>query len=89
VNYWIAHTANQRSFLATDNDVVPENLSAAEIRAEIIAQFQAAFPEYRWLKVIPAPDKRPRRRQSFRNEPNATLIGTATEPASTPSTDRR
>jgi hypothetical protein len=63
---------------------VPEDLSAAEIRAEIVAQFQAAFPEYRLLKVIPAPDERPRRRQSFRNEPNATMIGTATEPASTP-----
>jgi hypothetical protein len=68
-------------FLATDNDIVPEDLSAAEIRAEILAQFQAAFPEYRLLKVIPAPgEPRPRRRQTLRNEPNATLIGTATEP---------
>lgn len=31
---------------AADDDVVPANLTAAEIRAEIIAQFQAAFPEY-------------------------------------------
>ena len=69
-------------FLATDNDVVPENLSAAEIRAEIVAQFQAAFPEYRLLKVIPAPGELRRgRRQTLKNGPAATiLIGTANEP---------
>jgi hypothetical protein len=67
-----------KQFLATDNDVVPEDLSAAEIRAEIVAQFQVAFPEYRLLKVVPAPSEaRPRRRQTLRNEPSATLIGTA------------
>jgi len=65
-------------FLATDNDIVPEDLSAAEIRAEIVAQFQAAFPEYRLLKVVPAPSEaRPRRRQTLKNESNVTLIGTA------------
>jgi hypothetical protein len=69
-------------FLATDNDVVPENLSADEIRAEIIAQFQQAFPEYRVLKVIPAPgEARPGRRQTRKNGPAATtLIGTPNEP---------
>jgi hypothetical protein len=67
-------------FLATDNDIVPEHLSAAEIRAEIVAQFQTAFPEYRLLKVVPAPsDARPRRRQTLKNRPNATLIGIANE----------
>jgi hypothetical protein len=44
-------------FLAADSDVIPENPSAAELRAEIIAQFQQAFPEYRLLKVIPAENK--------------------------------
>jgi hypothetical protein len=68
-------------FLATDNDIVPEHLSAAEIRAEIVAQFQTAFPEYRLLKVIPArAEARPGRRQTLRRQPNATLIGTAKEP---------
>jgi hypothetical protein len=44
----------------------------------VVAQFQGAFPEYRLLKVIPSPgEARPRRRQTLRNEPNATLIGTA------------
>jgi hypothetical protein len=61
-------------FLAADDDVVPENLSAAELRAEMVALFQRTFPEYRLLKVIPAPDERPRRRQTLRNERNATLI---------------
>jgi hypothetical protein len=42
-------------FLATDDDVVPANLSAAELRAELVAQFQQACPEYRLLKIIPAP----------------------------------
>jgi hypothetical protein len=55
-------------FLATDNDILPADLSAAEIRAEIVAQFQAAFPEYRLLKVIPAPGEgRARRRQTPRS----------------------
>jgi hypothetical protein len=64
-------------FLAADDDVVPANLSAAEIRAEMLAVFQRAFPEYRLLKVIPAPGEgRPRRRQTLRNEPSPTLIGT-------------
>ena len=31
-------------FLAADDDVVPANLSAAEIRAEMVALFQRAFP---------------------------------------------
>jgi hypothetical protein len=52
----------------------------SEIRAEILAQFQVAFPEYRLLKVVPAPGQaRPGRRQTVRNQPNATLIGTANE----------
>ena len=64
-------------FLAADDDVVPANLSAAELRAELVAQFQQAFPEYRLLKLIPARNEaRPRRRQAIRNEPNPTLIGT-------------
>jgi hypothetical protein len=46
---------------------LPADLSAAEIRAEIIAQFQAAFPEYRLLKVIPAPGERAGRRQTPRS----------------------
>jgi hypothetical protein len=51
--------------LATDNDILPVGLSAAELRGEIIAQFQAASPEYRLLKVIPASEEaRPRRRQT-------------------------
>ena len=61
-------------FLATDNDIVPEDLSADETRAEIIAQFQAAFPEYRLLKVIPAPgDARPGRRQAVKNHQHDTV----------------
>jgi hypothetical protein len=68
-------------FLAADNHVVPEDLSAAELRAEIVAQFQQAFPEYRVLKIIPAPDERARRRQTLRNGPKATLIGTASAEA--------
>jgi hypothetical protein len=77
-------------FLAADDDFVPANLSAAEIRAELVAQFQQACPEYRLLKIIPAPGEgRPRRRQTLRNEPNATLIGTATEPElTTPAANR-
>ncbi len=68
-------------FLATDNDTVPENLSADEIRAEIIAQFQAAFPEYRLLKVVPASrEARPGRRQTLTNGPKAPGIGTVKEP---------
>ena len=68
-------------FLATDNDILPADLSAAGIRAEIIAQFQAAFPEYRLLKVVPAPgEARPGRRQSLTNQSNGTLVGTAKEP---------
>jgi hypothetical protein len=68
-------------FLATDDDIVPEYLTAAELRAEIVAQFQAAFPEYRLLKVVPAPSEaRPRRRQTLTNECGVTLIGTANEP---------
>lgn len=69
-------------FLATDHDVVPEPLNAAELRAEIVAQFQEAFPEYRLLKVIPAPGgARSGRRQTRKNGPAATtLIGTANEP---------
>ena len=35
---------------------------------------------YRLLKVVPAPGQaRPGRRQTVRNQPNATLIGTANE----------
>ena len=34
-------------FLAADDDVVPANLSAAELRAEMLALFQQTFPEYR------------------------------------------
>ena len=68
-------------FLAQDNDILPEDLSAAEIRAEIVAQFQAAFPEYRLLKIVPAASEtRPRRRQTLKNETNMTLIGSANEP---------
>jgi len=68
-------------FLATDNDIVPEDLSVAEMRAEIVAQFQTAFPEYRLLKVVPAPgNARPGRRQTLKNAPTATLIGTASDP---------
>ena len=69
------------TLLATDNDVVPENLSAAELRAEIVAQFRQAFPEYRVLKVIPAPGvARPGRRQTLKNRPTTTLIGAASQP---------
>jgi hypothetical protein len=64
-------------FLAADDDVVPANLSAAELRADIVAQFQQAFPEYRLLKIIPARgEARPRRRQTLRDETNTTLIST-------------
>ncbi len=49
-------------FLAADNDVVPENLSADELRAQIFADVQRAFPDYRLvpnkkLRVISGPDK--------------------------------
>jgi hypothetical protein len=65
-------------FLAADNDSVPETLSAAELRDEIIAEFHEIFPEYRLLKVVPAPgEKPPRRPQTIRSEPKATLIGTS------------
>jgi uncharacterized protein DUF5681 len=68
-------------FLAADNDVLPENLSAAELRAELVAQFQQACPEYRLIKVIPAENKAGiRRRQTLGSGPNATLIGTAPGP---------
>ena len=48
------------------NDVVPEELSADELRAQILAQFQRAFPEYRLvpakrLKVSQGRAMRPRR----------------------------
>ena len=71
-------------------------LSAAEIRAEMVALFQRAFPEYRLLKVIPAPgEARLRRRQPVRNETDATLIGTGgigyqpelTDPGTDPHSD--
>jgi hypothetical protein len=68
-------------FLATDDDAVPEKLSAAELRAEMVDLFQRTFPEYRLLKVVPAPSQgRPRRRQTLKNECDVTLIGTANEP---------
>jgi hypothetical protein len=71
-------------FLAADDDVVPANLSAAELRAEMVAQFQRAFPEYRLIKVIPAENRAgTRRRQTLRSGPNATLIGPAPDPKQT------
>ena len=58
------------------------------MRAEIVEQFQTAFPEYRLLKVVPALSKaRPRRRQTIRNVPSGTLIGTTERSAA--STDPR
>jgi hypothetical protein len=44
-------------FVAADNDVLPENLTAEELRAQIFAEFQQIFPDYRMvpakkLKVI-------------------------------------
>jgi hypothetical protein len=66
-------------FLATDDDVIPANLSADEIRAELIAQFQQALPEYRVLKVVtPTDERRPRRQQTLTNRPPAALIETST-----------
>lgn len=48
-------------FLAADNDVVPEDVGADELRADIFADFQRIFPDYRLvpsrtLKVIAGPD---------------------------------
>jgi hypothetical protein len=60
--------------LATDDDVIPEDMSAAELREELVAQVQRAFPGYRLLKVVPAPSESRRRRQSFTNEPSPTLM---------------
>jgi Family of unknown function (DUF5681) len=68
-------------FLATDDDVIPEDMSAAELRAEIVAQFEQAFPEYRVLKVVPSLNQRPaKRRQTLTNGPPAALIGSAAAP---------
>jgi hypothetical protein len=68
-------------FLTTDNDVLPENLSADEIRAEIIAQFQEAFPDYRVLKVVPSPNEsRLGRRQTLTNGPAAAALETPPVP---------
>jgi hypothetical protein len=65
-------------FLATDDDVIPEDMSAAELRAEIVAQFVQAFPEYRVLKVVPPPNERAaKRRQTLTNGPPAALISSA------------
>jgi hypothetical protein len=49
-------------FLAADNDALPAELSAKEIRAEMLVQFQKVFPECRVvpikrLKVISGPDE--------------------------------
>jgi hypothetical protein len=49
-------------FVATDNDVVPQDVDADELRAEIVADFQRIFPDYRLvpnkrLKVITGPDE--------------------------------
>jgi hypothetical protein len=68
-------------FLATDSDATPENLSADELRAEIIAQVQQALPEYRLLKVVPPPiESRRRRQQTLTNRPPPALIETSTAP---------
>jgi hypothetical protein len=70
-------------FLAADNDTIPEDLSAADLRAEIVAQFEQAFPEYRVLNVVPSPNQRPaKRRQTLTNGPPAALIGSAAAPKS-------
>jgi hypothetical protein len=62
-------------FLATGDDVIPEDLSADEIRAEIIARFQEALPDYRILKVVPSPgESRPRRRQTLTNDPRPAAL---------------
>ena len=63
-------------FLATDTDIVPEKLSADELRAQILAEFQRAFPEYRLvpakrLKVIPGPSDAASRLFDTRGEVNA------------------
>jgi hypothetical protein len=49
-------------FLAADNDVVPEDVDADELRAEIVADFQRMFPDYRLvpnkrLRVISGPNE--------------------------------
>jgi hypothetical protein len=68
-------------FLATDDDVIPANLSADEIRAEIVARFQEAMPDYRLLKVVPSPSGgRPKRQQTFTNGPQASALETSLVP---------
>ena len=49
-------------FVAADNEPALEDLNLEELRAEILADVQRIFPEYRLvpakrLKVIPGPDK--------------------------------
>ena len=49
-------------FVAADNDVAPEDVGVDELRAEIVADIQRIFPDYRLvpsrtLKVISGPDE--------------------------------